>query len=237
MRLSCDKYYSRSGGNCNYYGRYNSSRYCIYLGLGTNLGILENNLLRAVYLIKKEIQGIGAVKASAVYLSSPVGIKEQPDFLNCVIAFEIIGVNKNFRRIYKDFGRRLLFKLKSIEKKMGRKKEAVRYSERVIDIDILYIYDECRGRAVKLDLHELKVPHSEIKNRKFVLIPLLNLQGNSNNLKEQLKILNENDAVCPQKIALYGQFNKNFTKVFKTHANGRLVSPRKKLYGEALRCK
>jgi 2-amino-4-hydroxy-6-hydroxymethyldihydropteridine diphosphokinase len=60
----------------------------------------------------------------------------------------------------------LLKKLKNIERVMGRKKVRKRWGARVIDLDIL-LYDD-----QKLDKRSLKIPHPEMQNRRFVLIPL-----------------------------------------------------------------
>ncbi len=193
----------------------NAYYYNIYLGLGSNTGSLENNLLKAIFLIRKEIAGIDVINASDIYLSSPVGNINQPDFLNCVILCRLAWINRSLHKTYGDFGRRLLFELKNIEKKMGRKKEALRYLPRVIDIDILFIYDNRRKKTIKLNLPELELPHPEIKNRKFILLPLLDLCGNLKNIKEALAEIDKVDMRPFQEITLYGRFNKNFTKILK----------------------
>ena len=193
--------------------------YDIYLGFGSNVGNLENNLLNAILLIRKGITDIDIVGSSKIYLSSPVGNTNQPDFLNCVILYRnrMTGVNQNLYKAYKDFGRQLLSKLKNIEKDLGRKKEDIRYSPRVIDIDILFIYDNYSRKTIKLNLPELKLPHPEIKNRKFVLLPLLDLDlcSNLKNIKEALIEIDKTGAGLFQKITPYGCFNKNFTKILK----------------------
>jgi 2-amino-4-hydroxy-6-hydroxymethyldihydropteridine diphosphokinase len=60
----------------------------------------------------------------------------------------------------------LLRRLKNIERQMGRKKVRKRWGARIIDLDIL-LYDDLR-----LNKRSLKIPHPEIQNRKFVLVPL-----------------------------------------------------------------
>lgn len=197
--------------------------YDIYLGFGSNVGSLEKNLLNAVLFIQKKIPEINIVKASNIYLSSPVGntklkisAANQPDFLNCVILYRLAGIDQNIHKTYEDFGKRLLLKLKSIEEKIGRKKEAARYLPRVIDIDILFIYDNYLQKTIKLRLPELKLPHPEIKNRKFVLLPLLDLCGNLKNIKKAVTEIDKTDAGLFQKIALYGRFNENLTKILKS---------------------
>jgi len=94
----------------------NISHYDIYLGFGSNIGIPEENLLKAIRLIRKDISGISVVKTSGIYISSPVGNENQPYFLNCIVLFKMTKAEKNTREIYKDFAKELLFKLKNIEK-------------------------------------------------------------------------------------------------------------------------
>lgn len=195
--------------------RSNAYYYDIYLGFGSNVGNLENNLLNAILLIRKEITELNIINASKIYISSPVGNINQPDFLNCIILCRLTEVNQNLHKTYEDFGKWLLFKLKNIEKKLGRKKEYIRYLPRVIDIDILFIYDNCHRKTIKLNLPELKLPHPEIKNRKFVLLPFLDLCGNLKNIKKAFTEINKTGAGLFQKITPYGRFNKNFTKILK----------------------
>jgi 2-amino-4-hydroxy-6-hydroxymethyldihydropteridine diphosphokinase len=122
-----------------------------FLGLGSNLDNRLFYLRRAV----KEISQIARVsEISSVYETEPVGFIDQPAFLNAVLEVET-----------GDSPEILLHRLKGIEKLVGRK-TAVHLREREIDIDIL-LFD-----SLKLSTAAVTVPHPELHNRRFVLVPL-----------------------------------------------------------------
>lgn len=123
-----------------------------YLSLGSNLGDKEDNLKKALYLIRKEFD---ILDLSSLYLTPPVGYISQPFFLNMVI--KIDSDRKN------PFD--LLSFLQVIEQEMGRER-TIRWGPRIIDIDIIYIH------GVKIETVRLTVPHRELFKRNFVLIPL-----------------------------------------------------------------
>ena len=195
----------------------------ICLGLGSNIGNTEDNLLKALSLIKSAasarrspLTGAAMPDISSVFLSSPVGNINQPYFLNCAVMLGMPGVKD-----YAVFGRRLLSVLKDIEKNMGRKNESGRYMPRVIDIDILFVYDNVQKKFITLDLPELKLPHPEIFNRRFVLSPLLDLSYNLNkpfdeeSIKKALAELENSDAGALQKISYYGRFDELLTRILR----------------------
>ena len=195
----------------------------ICLGLGSNTGNTEDNLLKALSLIKSAasvtrspLAGTAISCISPVYLSSPVGNVNQPYFLNCAVMLGMSGVSD-----YSVFGRRLISVLKNIEKNMGRKNESVRYMPRVIDIDILFVYDNVQKNFITLDLPELKLPHPEIFNRRFVLSPLLDLPYNLNkpfdeeSIKKALAELENSNTGALQKISYYGRFDENLTQILR----------------------
>tara|TARA_A100001037_G_scaffold138869_3_gene125798 strand:- start:22467 stop:22970 length:504 start_codon:yes stop_codon:yes gene_type:complete len=125
----------------------------VYIGLGSNLGNrfthLEDAISDISYGLQSEILAV-----SSIYETSPVGVENQPDFLNCVC---LIKTNLEPRQV--------LNKLLAIEKKHGRNASSVNLP-RPLDLDIL-LYGE-------LSLKEtgLIVPHPRITERAFVLIPL-----------------------------------------------------------------
>ncbi|MDD5772406.1 MAG: 2-amino-4-hydroxy-6-hydroxymethyldihydropteridine diphosphokinase [bacterium] len=148
----------------------------IFLSLGSNLGDRRNNLYYAVNEIRK--YGLITVKKiSSFYKTSPLGEKNQPDFINAVIQIET-GLTPDG----------LLFFIKSIEKKMGRVK-SLRWGPRKIDIDIILFND------LVIKKQGLIVPHPEAKNRLFVLEPLMELApdlvypGTDIRIEEMVKIL------------------------------------------------
>ena len=124
----------------------------LYLLIGGNLGDRITNLKQAKELITKEIGQIQ--KQSSVYETQAWGNQDQPPFLNQAIKIESqLSALKTMEIILQ------------IEKKMGRQRNQ-KYDPRIIDIDILFYNQEI------INIHHLTVPHPEIQNRKFVLIPL-----------------------------------------------------------------
>lgn len=128
----------------------------VYLGIGTNLGDRHDNIRRA----KSELLSSGKIniiKESLIEETAPVDFIDQPHFLNQVILTETGILPPD-----------LLTLIKNTEKKMGREK-TIEKGPRIIDLDIL-LYDD-----IVLLSAELKIPHPEIKNRKFILKHLLEI--------------------------------------------------------------
>jgi len=104
------------------------------------------------------VRGIEVVQCSSVYETEPVGdVPDQRDFLNAVTEIrtdlpplELLGVCKR------------------IEQELGRS-AGPRHGPRVIDVDVLLVGDEV------LDTERLRLPHPEVTSRRFVLVPLLEL--------------------------------------------------------------
>jgi 2-amino-4-hydroxy-6-hydroxymethyldihydropteridine diphosphokinase len=128
-----------------------------YLGLGSNVGDRRANMQAAVDAMPG--RGITVVASSSTYDTDPVGeILDQPDFLNACIRIETgLAI------------RELLDTVKDIELRMGRDENAVRHAPRPIDIDILLL-----GEIEHHD-ERLNVPHADLLVRRFVLIPMLEL--------------------------------------------------------------
>jgi 2-amino-4-hydroxy-6-hydroxymethyldihydropteridine diphosphokinase len=123
----------------------------VYLGLGSNLGNRARNIYRALRLLGSRVR---LDKISSLYETEPVGLTEQPWFLNLVCCGET------------DLSPEALLNLaKTIERQMGRK-QGVRFGPRLIDIDIL-LYDD-----LVLSTPQLQIPHPRLHERAFVLIPL-----------------------------------------------------------------
>lgn len=129
----------------------------VFISIGSNLGDRLRNIKSAIKELNK---GFDKVKVSKIYETSPLINKNQPYFLNCVASIE------TFLSPHQ-----LLRKLKSIEEEIGRKKSK-KYAPRIIDLDILFY-----GKEV-YNSQELKIPHPEIQNRKFVLKPMCDLEPN-----------------------------------------------------------
>ena len=122
----------------------------VYLSLGSNLGDRRASLRKALRLLG---EGVEIVKISSVYDTEPVGVGEQPRFLNLVC------------RVNTDIGpMQLLSLIKGIEASMGRNL-ILRNAPRIIDIDIILYGDTI------MESPELIIPHPRMRERAFVLVP------------------------------------------------------------------
>lgn len=124
----------------------------VVLGVGSSLGDRFSNLEQARTFLRS--LSLSDVLYSSVWESEPVGPAENT-FLNCVIAIEYDGTPHE-----------LLEQLKKFEVEAGRDLSATRWSDRVIDIDIIDF-----GHRLYIDC-DLEIPHTNYMNRRFVLIPL-----------------------------------------------------------------
>ena len=123
-----------------------------YLLIGGNLGHREENLSTAIKLIAVQCGQVS--KTSSLYETAAWGNTDQPSFLNQALE---ISTSLNARQ--------LLRRILKVEKEMGRiRKEKL--GPRSIDIDILFFNNE------RYSLRFLQVPHPEIQNRRFALVPL-----------------------------------------------------------------
>lgn len=125
-----------------------------FLGLGSNLGDKEDNLLKAVRLIELKIGRV--IRQSKIISSDPWGFNSENTFLNMVILLETNCLPLEVLQLSQQ-----------IEKELGRNSKTTKdYTDRLIDIDIL-LYDD-----QEIDLPELKIPHPLMKERDFVMLPL-----------------------------------------------------------------
>ena len=128
-----------------------------YLGLGANLGDRERTLREAIAALGAE-EGIEVVAVSTLRETEPVGVGEQPRFLNGAVALETtLGT------------RELLDLLLSIERRYGRVRVPGEHAPRTLDLDLLLYGDE------QIDEPGLTVPHPRLHERRFVLEPLAEL--------------------------------------------------------------
>ena len=128
-----------------------------FLLIGGNMGNREENLQTAKSLIEQYCGEV--MKSSLLYLTAAWGKTDQPAFLNQALQIETSLTAKELMR-----------QILAIEKMMGRERNE-KYGPRVIDIDILLFNDE------QHDLPFLKIPHPEMQNRRFALIPLAEIAG------------------------------------------------------------
>ncbi len=126
-----------------------------YLLLGSNLGNKTENIKLAISILSRN--SIKIVKSSSLYITSPWGNKNQPDFLNQVIKIETILTPDE-----------LMDTIHKTENQMGRKR-GLKWTSRVIDIDILYYEGQITNSK------NLTIPHPLIPDRKFTLMPLVEI--------------------------------------------------------------
>ncbi len=124
----------------------------IFLITGGNIGDKRKNLQTASALINEQVGTI--IRSSKIYETEAWGITDQPAFYNQVHIVE------------SDFpAREVLNKILKIEEDMGRKR-TIKNAARIIDIDILFFNEEI------VNEQNLVIPHPQISNRRFVLLPL-----------------------------------------------------------------
>jgi 2-amino-4-hydroxy-6-hydroxymethyldihydropteridine diphosphokinase len=127
-----------------------------YVALGANLGPREITLLRAVDLLA-ETEGIHVQAVSQLRETEPMGVVEQPPFLNGAVAVETSLPP-----------RELLERLLEVERTLGRVRD-VRWGPRFVDLDLLVYGDQ------QIDEPGLRVPHPRLHERRFALEPLAEL--------------------------------------------------------------
>jgi 2-amino-4-hydroxy-6-hydroxymethyldihydropteridine diphosphokinase len=129
----------------------------VYVGLGANLGNRERTLRAALDALGAE-SGVEVVAVSTLRETEPVGVGEQPPFLNGAAAFQTTLE-----------ARELLDLLLAIEHRFGRVRTPGEHGPRTLDLDLLLYGDE------EIDEPGLTVPHPRLHERRFVLEPLAEL--------------------------------------------------------------
>jgi 2-amino-4-hydroxy-6-hydroxymethyldihydropteridine diphosphokinase len=128
-----------------------------YLGLGSNVGDRRAALEAAVAALPR--QGVEVLASSSVYETEAVGeVPDQRDFFNACVRVETALEPEA-----------LLDPCKALERELGREPGGVRHGPRPIDVDVLLLGD-AEHRSERLAL-----PHREVTSRRFVLVPLLEL--------------------------------------------------------------
>jgi 2-amino-4-hydroxy-6-hydroxymethyldihydropteridine diphosphokinase len=128
-----------------------------YVGLGSNLGGREEMLCRALALLGS-VDRVEVVSVSSFRETDPVGVVDQPRFVNAVAAVDTsLGA------------RELLDALLDAERQLGRTRSGERWGPRTVDLDLLLYGSDI------VDEPGLRVPHPRIRERRFVLEPLLEL--------------------------------------------------------------
>lgn len=136
---------------------YKDQKNRVYIGMGSNMGNRLSLLKQAIEAIVQEIGPL--VNQSSIYQTEPWGNSALEWFYNGVIELHT-----------RHTARQVLERLQSIEESMGRVRQAV-YGPRPIDLDLLFCGD------LIINEPDLIVPHPQIINRNFVLVPLMEIAG------------------------------------------------------------
>ena len=128
-----------------------------YLGLGSNTGDRRAHLTAAVAALGE--RGVEVLASSSVYETEPVGlVLHQRDFFNACVRIEsTLGPEE------------LLDTCKQVERELGRAPGGIRHGPRPIDVDVVLLGDQTYASD------RLTLPHPQLTSRRFVLIPLLEL--------------------------------------------------------------
>jgi 2-amino-4-hydroxy-6-hydroxymethyldihydropteridine diphosphokinase len=148
-----------------------------YVGLGGNLGDTAGTLAAAVHALET-LPGASLAGVSRLYATAPVGLVDQPEFRNAVVALDVpAGPDAE------SGASALLVALKDIERAFGRQVRE-RWGPREVDLDVLLFGDAeieverppaGRSDDPAKETLPLTVPHAEARNRLFVLAPLADL--------------------------------------------------------------
>ena len=132
--------------------------YKAFIGIGSNLGVPAENCEKAIRLLRAT-PDIDVETQSSLYESEPVGNTDQNWFVNAVVAIKTSLSPEA-----------LLESILKIEKNLGRERRE-KWGPRIIDLDLL-VYEDRVSNA-----NDLTLPHPEMSNRRFVLLPFSEIAG------------------------------------------------------------
>ena len=153
----------------------------VYLGLGSNLDYPQQQVIRAIGYLA-DYPGLTLITQSSLYRSQPLGGLDQPQYVNAIIEIQTMLSPES-----------LLAITQQIESQMGRVRvDSQRWQARVIDIDII-MYG-----LQSVQSPDLQIPHYAMKERAFVLYPLLEIAPDlvfpcGSTLRSCCDTLNDND--------------------------------------------
>ena len=158
-----------------------------YISVGSNLGAKLDNCRNGIAALTRSAD-IQFIDQSPIYRTEPVDYQDQDWFVNCMVKIETDLDPLS-----------LLDFIKSIEHAAGRVRDAIRFGPRVLDLDII-LYDD-----VVLDDLRLTIPHPRMHKRRFVLIPICDIDPDINHpvLQRTMSSLLENLAEKGQRITEY----------------------------------
>ncbi|PMM17841.1 2-amino-4-hydroxy-6-hydroxymethyldihydropteridine diphosphokinase [Vibrio breoganii] len=131
-----------------------------YIAVGSNLGDPVAQAKQAIESLR-DLPRSRVIQASSLYSSTPMGPKNQPDYINAVVKIET-----ELQPL------ELLDNTQKIENEQGRVRKEERWGPRTLDLDIILYGDET------IDQPRLVVPHYGMREREFVLYPLLEIEPN-----------------------------------------------------------
>lgn len=159
----------------------------VYLSLGSNCGDRVGYIQQATSLLR-ETDGISIIRTSSFYETEPWGYNSENWFVNAVVELKTTFSPQD-----------LLEVCHRIEDKLGRKRDTKTYTDRTIDIDILFYNKDIVSE------NNLIIPHKFLHLRAFTLVPLLELIPNFEHpvLHKTISELH-NDLENPEMVFLYG---------------------------------
>ncbi|MAZ66866.1 MAG: 2-amino-4-hydroxy-6-hydroxymethyldihydropteridine diphosphokinase [Kangiellaceae bacterium] len=131
-----------------------------YIGLGSNLAHPVSQLEQALQLVA-QLPQTTLLETSSFYRNKPMGPQDQPDYVNAVCSVDTLLDPLS-----------LLGQLQAIELQCGRERKEERWGPRTLDLDILLFADQV------IQHPDLVVPHYGMRERNFVILPLLEIAPN-----------------------------------------------------------
>jgi 2-amino-4-hydroxy-6-hydroxymethyldihydropteridine diphosphokinase len=134
-----------------------SDSHIVYISAGSNMGNRLQNCRQGISALTRSGK-FRIIAQSRMYMTEPVGYKDQGWFINMVVKLET--TNDPFE---------LLDEIKRIQRAAGRKRDVIRFGPRVLDLDIIFFDD------LVLDSDSLVLPHPRMHQRRFVLQPICDI--------------------------------------------------------------
>jgi 2-amino-4-hydroxy-6-hydroxymethyldihydropteridine diphosphokinase len=130
-----------------------------FIGIGSNVGDRTQFVRQAVEQLNAT-EGVEVTATSSLYETSPIGGPPQRSYVNMVVRIQTALDHRG-----------LLDVTQGIEQKLGREESDIRWGPRVVDLDIL-TFDN-----TKIAEPDLEIPHPRMTQRRFVLVPLLEIDA------------------------------------------------------------